>query len=397
MKRLFAFLALTLILCSCGSNTLKETPDSDKSAEVVINDPYSGQNGALGSIIRFDSFSMYSDIPTSVVCCDYSETILKILAGDSDIDIYFLNPSDARQLIEKGIYWPIDSDTVTQHNESCFDYLKDFCTVDGKTVLMPIMSSVTAILVPNEMTEEMPNITYIDDYLGWVRNYSGERKAYTRADNLYSFLNYQYEKYYCDFENRSFDYDTKTYRHIYSELLDGFERYSETPETVKGFESAGVKNITDEKTVLAAEGSFSEYENHADYWRAFAIPKISEKVGGNFVNAIFAYINPYGKNKESAIRVLETIAENYPDMTDGGVYDIFNYPFIKKDRADYVDKYRTDSALFGDFFTIAENGFVHEYQLASERNDIDLYQSGKITLDEAIEMYSREIGAWLNE
>lgn len=396
MKKIFAFLAAALILCSCSSDPHEDIL-SDKNAKVVINDPYSGQSGAFGSVIRLDRFSEYSDIPISVTGYGYSDVILKILAGDSDIDIYFLSGSDVRQLIEKEIYEPISSDTVIRHNESCFEYLKSFCTVDGEAVLMPLTSAITAILTPAEVAEEMPDITYIDDYLGWVRDYTGSRKAYTRADNLYTFVNYQYEKYYCDFENRSFDYDTEIYRHIYSELLGGFERYSETPGAVKGFESAAGKNITDEKTVLAAEGNFSEYADFADGWRAFAIPKISDKVGGNFVNVIFAYINPYGKHKESAVKVLETVAENYSVMTDGGIYDIFNYPFIKKDRADYGEKYHTDSALFDDFFGIAEDGFVHEYQLASARNDIDLYQSGTIALEEAIEMYSREIGAWLNE
>ena len=393
MKRLFAFLASALILCSCGAFPTEK----EDAGKVVINDPYSGQGGASSSIIRLDRFSDFSDIPISVTGYGYSDAVLKILAGDSDVDIYFLSASEARHLIEKKIYGPIASEAVENHNQSCFDYLKEFSAVGGEAVLMPIMSSVTAILVPNGAAEDMPDITYIDGYLSWVRNYSGERKAYTRADNLYTFFNYQYEKYYCDFENRSFDYDTEIYRHIYSELLGGFERYSNPPETVMGFESAGLKDTSDEKTVLAAEGNFSEYAEAADNWRAFPIPKISEKVGGNFVNAIFAYINPYGRHKESAVKVLEAIAENYSGLTDGGVYEIFNYPFIKKDRADYGEKYLTDSALFDDFFTIAEGGFVHEYQFMSTRNDIDLYQSGQISLDEAIEMYSREVGAWLNE
>lgn len=395
MKKLFAFLASALILCSCGPKS--QNAGAENPAEVVINDPYSGMSGALGSIIRFDRFSEYSDIPVSVVCCDYSETVLKILAEDSDIDIYFLNPSDARKLIESGIYEPIVSETIERHNESCFDYLKDFCEVDGKTVLTPIMSSVTAILVPNEAADDMPDISCIDGYLNWVRSCSGERKAYTRGDDLYTFLNYQYEKYYCAFKNRTFDYDTEIYRHIYSELLSGFERYSNPPETVVGFESAGAKNLAEQKDLLAAEGGFWEFADCAEDFRAFPIPKISEKVGGNFVNAIFAYINPYGKNKEAAVKVLETIAENYSDLTDGGIYEIFNYPFIKKDREDYGEKYSPESRLFGDFYAIAKNGFVHDYQLLSARNDIDLYQSGKISLDEAIEMYAREVGAWLNE
>ena len=394
MKRLFAFTALAIFLCSCGA---KAAQTSDTSGEkIVINDPYSGQGGALSSIVRLDRFSEYSDIPIAVEGYGYSDVVLKILAGDSDVDIYFLSVTEARELLEKGICEPITSEKIIKHNGSCFEYLESFCNVDGKTFLMPIMSSLTAIAVPNEIYPELPDISCIDGYLSWVRNYQGPRKAYTRADNLYTFLNCQYEKYYCDFKNRSFDYDTEIYRHIYSELLSGFERYSETPGAVKGFESAALKDLTDESTVLAAEGNFSEYSGEADGWRALPIPKISDKVEGNFVNAVFAYINPYGDNKENAIKVLETIAEN-SDMTDGGIYEIFNYPFIKKNRSDYGEKYFTDSALFNDFFEIAENGFVHEYQILSERNDIDLYQSGRISLDEAIEMYGREVKARLNE
>lgn len=372
----------------------------DSYSPVTINDKYSSKGGASNSILKIGRLPELSGIPCKVKGFDRTETILKIMAGDSDVDIYFLDVTEVRELIEKGLYTPIRSEIISRHNDSCFDYLSDFCrTEEGEIVLMPLSSSVNGVLMPKSALSEMSvsedGIALIYDYLDLVRGYNGERKAYTMGDNLYSFLNYQYEKYHCDFKNGTFDYETEDYRRLYKELLSDSERYGEHP--VKGFLQSSGADTSDTDGILTIDGIFGTFAESADDWRAFPVPKISDKVEANFVNAVFAYINPYSENKEAAIKVLEAIAENYDALAEGSAYEAFRYPFIKKDKADYGQRYHTDSDLFSDFYEIAADGFVHEYQIMSAREDIDRYQSGKLSLDEAIAMYQREVDFWLNE
>lgn len=398
------FLNGNVIYLDAGKKAIKSKfiLGQDSTPIVTINDKYSGSGGASSSILKLSEIPELTGIQCDVKGYGSSEAMIKLMAGDSDVDIYFIDGTEARLLIEKGIYTPISSEIISEHNNSCFDYLAEFCiSGSGDTALMPLTSSVSGVLVPKSVVSEQQldskDIAYIDDYLDFVRNYTGARKAYSTGDNLYSFLNYQYEKYYCDFANGLFDYNTEEYRHIYKELLSGYRRRGETPETVTGFVHSNGSEKFDTNNVLAAEGDFSGYVDFADDWRAYPIPKISAQVEANFVNAVFAFINPNSNNKEAAIKVLEAIAENYTELTDEVAYEVFCYPFIKKDKSEYGERYQTDSDLFNDFYEIAANGFVHEYQIASYRNDIDEYQSGSLSLDDAIAMYQREIDIWLNE
>lgn len=359
-------------------------------------------NGAKLSGLESEFTTFWSD-----------EIALKIMAGDSDVDIYLIDSSTLNLFKERGIYYPIESDIISQFNSGCFDYLTEIATdSNGETVAMPIYSYTSFIAYPKQAADELgfddDDIAYYNDFHELVNSYSGERRSYSRGDSFAAFYQHQYEKYYCNFADKKYDYSTELYRDIYS-LYDGWFRYGPTP-VMTGFTypsalgSDSTRLILDsKKTLFTNDTSYCDlmlasnpdpFAPDTGYapsdWRAVHIPWISEEVDKNFVNAIYAFINPYSKHYDESVKFLEYIADNYFDS-------VSSYTFIREDKEEYPDSYMPQTQIFNDVYEINANGFVLEHLLYSSRNDIEEFQNGRATLDEAIAMYQREIQMWLNE
>ena len=128
-------------------------------------------------------------------------------------------------------------------------------------------------------------------------------------------------------------------------------------------------------------------------WRAFPIPKISEDVISGIGGGTYALINPYSENKEAALKVLELLASDYFKYT-GNTLSGFMY----EDKSMYPESYHPDSEIFNDFLNIIDdNTTMAYYTFSVQRLDIDDYQAGKLTLEEAVAEYQRQVDIWLNE
>ena len=405
-----------MVSCSGDSGTGHQSSFADSDShpvqEVVINSNF------LPGIteFEFEAISQATGIKISTTNYLIDEFFIKILAGDSDVDIYFVRPTEIRLLCEQGIYYPFESEIISDFNDRCFDYLKDCCDVEGQTVYMPISNSVTAVLMPKVAIEETgmeySDIEYLDGYLEFARNYSGSRTAFTNGSTLFSLLENQYEHFVCDFENNEFDYITPEYLNLYESLLGGYLRYAQEPGAPAGFTHSLAQNgACHSDNVLMTIGSYDSYQDYNDSsygngtynaygksvffekWRAFPLPKISDKVSGNPTSNLFAMINPYSENKEAAVKVLEEIASNY--YVYGDYYT--SYSFLFEDKSDYPEKYHPESEIFSDFYDIVKNGYINKYVIFTSHPDIEEYQNGRATLEEAVAMYQREVEMWLNE
>ena len=341
------------------------------------------------------------------------EIVLKILAGDSDVDIYLLGSSEIDLLKKRSIYYPLKSDVIDSFVDGCFDYLGESVTDDvGKIIALPLSIHETFLSYPIDAEVELgfalDDIKYYQDFHNLVNSYDGERVSYAIGANLFFNYDRQYENYYCDFDNMIYDFNTDVYRGIYS-LLDGWQRYGYSPSmpcfinpAVLGADATRLA-LDSKKTLFNTNSSYDDFifvstpdqfapDTGFDIndWRVVHIPWISHDFSENYVNATYAFINPYSKHYDEAVRFLEYIAENYFDS-------INTYTFIRDNKEEYPDSYMKDTQMFSDVYDICKNGFVSEYTIYSSRNDIDEYQNGRITLDEAIAMYQREVEIWLNE
>lgn len=355
-----------------------------------------------------------------------SDVSVKIMAGDSDIDIYVVSSVYLDILIKKGLCLPIKSDIIDGFNAECFDYISELCRDgNGNTVAMPIGNEFSFITYPVQAAEEVgftnDSIAYMEDFQNLVENYDGARTSY--ASLFGPILNYmtQYNNFLCDFENKRADYDTELFRKIYGLFdgwrLDSFELNGTSPVPTGFLDPISVGSPNVDRVVLDSQKSlflvgttdyttftwvskadpfaFDAPDFDVDDWRAVHIPWISDSVDKNICSPIYAVVNPYSKHFDEAVKALEYIAENFYASVDS----ILNgCPFVKKDISDYPERYMKDTQIFKDVFEIAENGYaaLSPSTLASMDDFID-YQSGRVSLDEAIKIYSRQIDAYLNE
>lgn len=343
-----------------------------------------------------------------------NEIAIKVMAGDPDVDIYLLDVSTYVNLKEKNIVWTIESEKVSEFVDGCFNYLSDIAYNDnGKVIAMPVYSHASGFIAyprdaANELGFTTDDIKYDDGYYELISTNSGSRKSYSMGMGIFSILERQYESYYCDFKNKEFDYNTEQYRSLY-ERLNGWHRNGPLP-VMTGFSHPSELGADSTRLKFDAENTlFIEMCNYSDLmfaatadpfanieaidlneWCVVPIPRISEKVDANYVNPTYAIINPFSKHKDEALKFLEYIASDYFSAQR-------SYSFIVEDKSVYPERYMTDSHIFSDVHSIYENGFLQTHFLSSTRNDIDEYQNGRITLDEAIAMYQREVEIWLNE
>ncbi len=398
--------------------------DRKYDEEVTISDPYC--TGNQMGIVNYAALSDKLKMDCSVTSVDSYDILVKILAGDTDFDIYMINATDARKLLQAGIFSPIESEAINKFNESCFDYISDFAKDNnGEAFVMPVTSYVSGLIYSDDTAKEAgftrEELLYYDSMVEFVKNYKGARKAYTTGADFFYNLESQYEQYYCDFDNKEFDYMTDTYRKIYS-TLEGWKRYGESPAP-KYFENGVIINpLTDYEKILFLEinlngfvgsiyttiegarqaverGEFDESyleqfltEDEIGKWRVAPMPRIDSTVDKNKVNVMFAYINPYSRNKENAVRMLEELAANFFDYL--GAYPC---TYLFEDEDIYPENYLPGSRLFADIYDICKNGYISAYQVNTVHGDIEEYQNGRATLDKAIEMYQREVDIWLNE
>ena len=428
IKRLLclALVPMIVLMSSCSGGKENQAVTQSTEAEVdysgvvlTVQDTLAGNDFVTGlGELNYQVITQETGIRFRSKCYLPDEIILKMLAGDDDIDIYFISNSQLHNVIDCGFYTIIESEIIDNYISQCRDILQEYSTVDGKTAFVPVSSGASAILIPKSAIEETgvtaQDIEYLDDFLEFVRNYDGDRIAYTNSSSLFSNLEGQYKSVYCDFENKEANFETPLYMHIYEEIWGGWQDPKDGVGATIGFEHnlTGDYSNNSEKA-LCTYGSYIDAENFTDKrlntdpnvymtsgstdffekWRAFPIPKISEDVISGIGGGTYALINPYSENKEAALKVLELLASDYFKYT-GNTLSGFMY----EDKSMYPESYHPDSEIFNDFLNIIDdNTTMAYYTFSVQRLDIDDYQAGKLTLEEAVAEYQRQVDIWLNE
>ena len=137
------------------------------------------------------------------------------------------------------------------------------------------------------------------------------------------------------------------------------------------------------------------FENEYDALKngkIYPLPLLSEDYKQSVGIARVFVVNPYGKNKENALKLLEVLAEEIRKNGSGGV--------MYKDFDDYsTEHYDTTSDIFKTIYDINSNAVVSGFGLSGDYfcNEVSEYNKGNIDLDTAIKSMQRKEDAFRNE
>ncbi len=414
MKKLLLTFVAVIFLVSCAATTkapetlLPDEPIDLTGTNLTVYDSSAvelqiGDRKVIGGgYFNYDKLKNDLGCDITVRPNDPSELVTKVLAGDSDVDIYFINAYYAKLLMDMGACEPIDSEIVADYVSKCFDCLGEYSyTSDGRLALMPASFGIDALHLPKKAMEELnikPELVkYLDDFLDYYKNYNGTRKNYADpSSSLFYAMEKQYGLAYCDYSKGEFDYTSPLYRETYEKLLNGYDEAE--GESAWFFQRRDANQATykqDESLfVLRTVGDIYDFSGYFSDWTILPMPLLDESVTQQAATARFLYINPNSKNKEAATKLLEAIAKDL----NGYIGYSGSIKLLFKDISMYPKEVDTSSELFREYVKLAESCVIWPYNLElGAREDVAFYQNGTYSLDEAIAVRSREIDLMLNE
>ena len=345
---------------------------------------------------------------------------MKLLAGDSDIDIYVLTPDFyIPSVINNGQYVPFnDSGILSSHVNNCFDYIKDYFTTENGDIWAAPLTINTDVTwyVPENM--EKFNLTYDDvktfdsymDTLKRLKNNTGEYLYFNFSENLHYYLHEKYDINYNDFKNGFADYNTDIYRNFFDLMRTGWVRFSSKYEDHPYFNSPVHNHLInrdegrapqsfDKNVVIFQTDSvidYIEFDNRENLnnWRAFPTPIFINESEKNPVNMNFAVVNPNSEKIEAATEYLEYLVSNTNEYLGN------KGSFLMKDRSTYTNFYDINSPCFNDLYEIFANGAINEtpYPSWEAQGDIIVdYQNERLTLDDVVSQLNRIAEMAMNE
>ncbi|MDE6733248.1 MAG: ABC transporter substrate-binding protein [Oscillospiraceae bacterium] len=353
----------------------------------------SSECGISASIYEFP---MYDD-----------EIKLKLLAGDSDVDIYLFSSGrrtgiDIRKM---GCYVPLTDESILSERSQYFDWLADYTVNDnGEIWCVPIYTSSYATFYVPENLEALgiraEDLATFDGYFSALETVK-KQNNYIFYGTTLDFADTMDERYKANYS--LFDYNNETYRNmferIYSDWLiwsDPNEGKAEHPlfnnimSSPDPFQKLDADNMAFE---IDYSTTFYEDISNPNDWRAMPLPTISSLDEKNPIIVDYAIINPFSKKKEAAEAYLGFIAKNNLKFRR-------DKSFLYKDKALCGDLQSLTGSCFDGLFDMTENGTVFEELIPigeNFRGDVIAYQKGEMTLDEYIAKLERVSEITANE
>lgn len=375
---------------------------------------FQGESLVIGDATRnvsINTTAIYSECGISASVYEYpmydDEIKLKLLAGDSDVDIYLFSSLrrtgiDIRKM---GCYVPLTDESILSERSQYFDWLADYTVTDnGEIWCVPIYTSSYATFYVPENLEALgikpEDLATFDGYFSALETVKKQNR-YIYYGTTLDFADTMDERYKANYS--LFDYNNETYRNMFERIYSGWLIWSDPNEgkaehplfnnimsSPDPFQKLDADNMAFE---IAYSTNFYEELCNPNDWCAMPLPTISSLDEKNPIAVEYAIINPFSKKKEAAEAYLGFIAENNLKFRR-------NKSFLYKDKALCGELQSLTGSCFDGLFEMTENGIVYEALIPigeNFRGDVIAYQKGEMTLDEYIAKLERVSEMTANE
>lgn len=375
---------------------------------------FNGENIVIGDT------TIYTSINTRAISskCGISASIyeypmydkdikLKLLAGDSDVDIYIFSSVrrtgiDIRRM---GCYVPLTDEAILNKRDQYFDYLQDYTVNDnGEIWCVPIRTYTYATFyVPDNLKAlgiEPEQLSTFDGYFSALETVKSQDR-YKFYGNTLDFADTMTNRYNVNYSYLNFN--NELFRNMFERIYSGWIIWSNPNDHTDVHPLFNNIMMSDDwRSKLKADNmaftieftsSYTERIENPGDWRAMALPTLSSPDEKNPVSVEYAIINPFSEKKEAAEAYLGFIAENNLDY-------IKDKSFLFKDKALYGNFADEMASCFDGLYELFENGEVHERVISMNegfREDVIAYQNGETTLDEYIAELERVAETAANE
>jgi ABC-type glycerol-3-phosphate transport system substrate-binding protein len=342
------------------------------------------------------------------------EQLTQLMAGEADVDVYLGYSTTIMTpfMMGTGFYTPLNgSGAIGGYLDNCFDRIADAARLSsGDIWMLPLYAAADVLWYVPENFERFGltpgDSRYFDGFVETVKRLNAESREYAafvdRPFVLMRDLQYQYDMTCNDFAAKKADYNTDLFMRMFTTIYENYPdvlgphplfRNSRLEWDRMGF-VADMPNYNKNVVIFKQEyidKHLDDIKDPLDGWRVLPLPRVSEDVQGNIVYLQYAVINPLSRNKDAAMKLLETIAAN-PLET------IRERCFLIEDPGAYRDYYDISQPGFHDLLQLFHDSMVVVGGYASEdKNYADEYQAGRLTAEEAIMTLQREVEIWLNE
>ncbi len=334
------------------------------------------------------------------------ELKLKLLAGDSDIDIYCFSSSfrigrDVREICG---YVPLTDPAIVEEREQYFDWIADYTVNEnGDIWCVPLFADTpAAFYIPENLKAvgaEAEDLKSFDGFFDVLEKIKKQNVYTFDSGSSLNFTDFMVNRYNVNYGY--LDYDTDVFRNMFERMYSGWVIWSDPNEgksehpLFNNFASSFTGDI-DKKPKAVKLSSISAFPGSVPEpgeWRAAGLPYVSSPEEKTPFTIHYAVINPFSKNKEAAEAYLGYIAEN-------GMRLRSKKTMLFKDKGVYGGVFDASAPYFEELYKLYENGAVWEELLTvtkDQRQSVLEYQLGEITLDEYIADLERKAEMTVNE
>ncbi|MBR5177422.1 MAG: hypothetical protein IKW90_01320 [Lachnospiraceae bacterium] len=382
--------------------------DGYKDAEVLIaaSDIYNFIPAPLKDISDSSGIQINTMVSPDYDYIGFNEELMvQLMSGNPEVDIFILSTTEpySQKISNDGVCYPLNgSETILNDNNAFFDNISSkFRTAGGNIWGIPLNSYMEVMVAsPKNMENRGISTDIFKDYTCFM----DEMKRLDNRDGIYvNGYDYGFALTSNYITNNHTDFKSLLFRHFFETMWTGWN-YNEsmhfsnnpylgeiTDNTITVYDN---KALIDPDTTLfhlVAANELLNNEGWSDEFDIYGLPLLDENDKQCISLYQVAVINPNSKNKENAVKVLETISDYLRDNGKLGV--------VYKDRSRYSSVIDTDSKLFNSLYDLTKDALVTVHGITNDvmMNEVESYKNGDIDLDTAISSIQRKEDIYLYE